>query len=135
VDLAPFTIDEYENALYHTNPLRPCILFQEIHQTLLNVKRQDALRELKQVLPFIAAIPLPVDDGLTGESDDEAEDKHGVVGFICKLSLIYVSLSRSAAIPILFTTSLNTFGELYWTLTVLLPTVRCGLQLSLVQES
>jgi bromodomain adjacent to zinc finger domain protein 1A len=75
LDLSPFTIDEYENALYHTNPLQPCILLQEIHQTLLNVVRQDAVRGQEQVLPFKAAVPLPVDDESSDESDDEDEDK------------------------------------------------------------
>ena len=79
LSLSTFTIDEYEHALYHNNPLQPCTLIQEIHQSLLSVIRTDALTNQDLVLPLKAAVP-PDGDGSGGgetsdESDDEDEDK------------------------------------------------------------
>lgn len=72
--LSPFTIDEYENALYHNNPNQPCILLQEIHQTLLSLIRADALTNQDLVLPLKGAVP-PISEGDSeGDSSDESEE-------------------------------------------------------------
>jgi bromodomain adjacent to zinc finger domain protein 1A len=75
--LAPFTIDEYENALYHSNPAQPCVLLQEIHQTLLSLIRADALTNQDLVLPLKAAVPPSTEsdgDSSNESSDDDDDD-------------------------------------------------------------
>lgn len=39
--LSPFTLDEYENALYHNDPFTPCTLTTEIHAALLTAIADD----------------------------------------------------------------------------------------------
>ena len=72
--LSPFTIDEYEHALYHTNPAQPCVLLQEIHQTLLSLIRADALINQDLVLPLKGAVPPAQEGESEGDSSDESEE-------------------------------------------------------------
>lgn len=85
--LSPFTIDEFENALYHVAAPQACTLLQEVHQTLLNIVRRDAVEaEQAPVLPLKASVAPPSIEGSSSSEDDyEAdEDKEERVNLVTK---------------------------------------------------
>lgn len=73
--LSPFTIDEYENALYHSNPSQPCVLLQEIHTSLLQVIRNDAQSSHQDLVLPLKAMGQPLSDADSSSGDEEEEDE------------------------------------------------------------
>jgi bromodomain adjacent to zinc finger domain protein 1A len=83
--LAQFSIDEFENALYHRDPYTPCVLIAETHAALLNLLRRDVVDDKQEeTLPLKAfglAAPVDGDDGSDAGavsidgSDDLQEEK------------------------------------------------------------
>lgn len=85
LSLFPFTIDEFENALYQSNSPQACTLLQEVHTALLNTIRNDVVvHKQAGVLPLKAcAAPDSSPETEESESDyDMDEDKEEKIGLI-----------------------------------------------------
>lgn len=62
--LAQFSIDEFENALYHRDPTTPCTLIAETHAALLNLLRRDVVDDKQEeTLPLKAFGLVPPAEG------------------------------------------------------------------------
>lgn len=75
--LSQFTLDEFEQALYHSDPAQPCQLLTETHAALLNIIIREAnVPGSIEVFPLKAFGPLgrrsEVEDEAKSEQDDEA---------------------------------------------------------------
>ncbi|KAJ9122599.1 hypothetical protein QFC22_002028 [Naganishia vaughanmartiniae] len=95
--LAQFSIDEFENALYHRDPYTPCVLIAETHAALLNLLRSDVVDDKQEeTLPLKAfglAAPVEGDEGsdsgaVSVDGSDEMQEE--------KLELITEAAGRYA---------------------------------------
>lgn len=73
--LQPFTIDEFEQALYHSDVHTPCILLNEVHSALLNLLIREQKAGHPPAFPLKAFGPLGrASSTETSEEDVEDED-------------------------------------------------------------
>jgi bromodomain adjacent to zinc finger domain protein 1A len=67
--LAQFSIDEFENALYHRDAATPCVLMAETHAALLNVLRRDVVDDKQEETLPLKAFGLSA----PGEGEDNSD--------------------------------------------------------------
>lgn len=75
--LSPFSIDEFENALYHDDPYTPCNLMTETHASLLNLISADVrVSDQPPTFPLKAFGPQEVetDDRATSLSEEDGDE-------------------------------------------------------------
>ncbi len=71
--LQPFTIDEFQHALYHSDVQTPCILLNEIHSTLLNLLIREQKAGHPEAFPLKAFGPLGRES--SADTSEEEADK------------------------------------------------------------